>query len=73
MDDGAFYITVDELDSSLYAPPSPTHTAPNITKQNQSGRETERRGETYDIKVCQVITYDATPLQIRPLWLNIAR
>lgn len=53
--------------------PSPTHTAPNITKQNQSGRETERRGETYDIKICQVITYDATPLQIRPLGLNIAR
>lgn len=46
---------------------------PNKWQQNKSGKEKKSQVETYDIKVCQVITYDATPMQIRPLWLNIAR
>lgn len=46
---------------------------PNKWQQNKRGKEKKSRVETYDIKVCQVITYDATSMQIRPLWLNIAR
>jgi len=65
--------------SSRFAPaPLPKHTEPKTKKgssttKNESEKGEERRGETYDIKIFQVITYDATPLQIRPLWLNIAR